>query len=227
LKLSVGSPCFPPQRYLSSLRTIALENHAAAVSDHLGFTRRARDGVEIGHFAPVPYTEAALDVVSRNVERVQKQLAPLPFFLETIAYLFQFEGTMSETEFLNRLLARTGCGWLLDVTNIYANGLNFGFDPREFIAEVIETPSRIQMHLSGGYLDDDLAMYMDSHSQPIPDEVWELYRYALERGGKKVEAVFIERDADFPSERQWRKEVRKARAIAEVTHLVALAEVDE
>lgn len=224
LKLSVGSPDRPPPDYLAALKEIAVENRAAAVSDHLGFTRGAADGVEIGHFAPVPYTEAALDATGRNVEYVQKYMAPMPFFLETIAYVFQFAGTMSEAEFLMLLLKRTGCGWLLDVTNVYANARNFGFDARQFIEEVIAVPQRIQMHLSGGFFDPQQKMYMDSHSRAIPDEVWDLYRYSLQLGGKKVEAVFIERDADYPDEEEWRREVRKARQIAESVDRDALAE---
>jgi uncharacterized protein (UPF0276 family) len=49
----------------------------------------------------------------------------------------------------------------------------------------------------------------------VHEEVWDLYRFALEEGRGKVDAVFIERDADFPSESGWRDEVRAARAIAE------------
>ena len=39
LKMSPASADPPARRYLDEIRTIALENDAAAVSDHLGFTR--------------------------------------------------------------------------------------------------------------------------------------------------------------------------------------------
>jgi uncharacterized protein (UPF0276 family) len=58
-------------------------------------------------------------------------------------------------------------------------------------------------------------MYIDSHSQPVPDAVWDLYRFALEQGRGKIDAVFIERDQDFPDETGWRGEVRQTRRIAE------------
>ena len=138
----------------------------------------------------------------------------MPFYLENIAALFYFKGTMSEAEFLTRVLQRTGCGWLLDVTNLYANARNHGYDAAAFLRQVVPTATRLQIHLSGGYFDAEAGLYMDSHSRPVPDEVWSLYRQALELGRGKVDAVFIERDQDFPDEAGWRAEFRRAHGIA-------------
>lgn len=215
LKLSVGSPEPPGRNYLDALRAIADENGAASVSDHLGFTRDGHNGVEMGHFAPMPWTAEALDATCRNIDLIQRHFDPLHFYIENIAYLFQFAGTMSEQEFLRRVLQSTGCGWLLDVTNVYANARNFGYDPFEFIAGVMPIPQRVQMHLAGGFWDEKAEMYIDSHSHPVPDEVWTLYRFALEQGRGKIDAVFIERDQDFPDEAGWRGDVRRTREIAE------------
>lgn len=215
LKLSVGSPEPPGREYLEGLKAICSENGAASVSDHLGFTRDGNHGVEMGHFAPMPYTLEALDATCRNIDLIQRYFRPLPFYIENIACLFQFQGKMSEAEFLSEVLRKTGCGWLLDVTNVYANARNFGYEPFEFVEQVIEIPKRVEMHLAGGYWDEATRLYVDSHSRPIPDEVWDLYRFALDRGRGKVEAVFIERDQDFPDEAGWRDEVRRVRALAE------------
>jgi uncharacterized protein (UPF0276 family) len=215
LELSVASPEPPRRHYLEGLKAIAEENGAAAVSDHLGFTRDTNHGVGMGHFAVPPFSVPALDATCRNLDLIQDFLRDLPFYLENIAYLFRFQGTMTEAEFLARLLRKSGCGWLLDVTNLYANGLNHDYDARAFIREVMPAAPRVQMHLSGGFYDDEVQMYVDSHSEPIPAEVWDLYRFALEQGRGKVDAVFIERDANFPAEAGWRAEVRQARRIAE------------
>lgn len=215
LKMSPASADPPSRTYLDAIAALAAENGADAISDHLGFTRDASDGVELGHFAPPPFTPAALDTVIHNIDFIQRHLRSFHFYIENIAYLFRFDGALSEEVFLCQVLERTGCGWLLDVTNVYANGLNFGYDAAAFIRAVVPAATRIQMHLAGGYRDEKTGMYIDSHSRPIPDPVWDLYRIALESARGKVDAVFIERDQDFPDESGWRQEVRHARWLAE------------
>jgi uncharacterized protein (UPF0276 family) len=215
LKLSVACPQPPLRCYMEAIRAIADENGAQSISDHLGFTRDGNGRIELGHFQSPPFTPIALDVTCRNIDYIMRFFRGRDFYIENIAYLFLFKGTMTEAEFLSRVLDRTGCGWLLDVTNVYANAINHGYDAREFIAEVMPFAARVQMHLAGGYFDEKARRYFDSHSKPIPDEVWDLYRFALRAGYGKVEAVFIERDAEHPDEAGWRGEVRHARAIAE------------
>ena len=215
LKLSPASPDPPARAYLDAIKAIAEENGANSVSDHLGFTRDGDGGVEMGHFAPPPYTTAALDVTCRNLDVIQKHFRGLDFFLENIAYLFQFQAEMSEADFLSRVLERTGCGWLLDVTNVYANAQNHGYDSYEFIRSVMPFARKVEMHLAGGFYDEKAQIYIDSHSHPIPEPVWDLYRYSLELARGRVDAVFIERDQNFPDEAGWRAEVKKTRQIAE------------
>jgi len=221
LKLSIASPDPPAVRYMEALKAIAHENSAGSISDHLGFTRDGNGGMEIGHFAPPPYTVAALDCTARNIDTIQRFFGETRFYVENVAYLFQFNGTMSEAEFFRDVLERTGCGCLLDVTNVYANAMNFGYDACEFIEEVLPAAESVQMHLAGGFYDDKAEMYIDSHSHPIPDAVWELYRFALEMAYDKLDAVFIERDQNFPDEAGWRNEIRAARQIADEVGAIA------
>ena len=221
LKLSVASPEPPGRDYMDALKAIAVENGAGSISDHLGFTRDGDRGVEMGHFAPPPYTAAALDATCRNIDVIHRHFRATRFYLENIAYLFRFTGTMTEAEFLADVLSKTGCGWLLDVTNVYANSLNYGYDAYEFIEQVMPAATDVQMHLAGGFFDERVQKYIDSHSHPIPQPVLELYEFALEQGQGKVEAVFIERDQNFPEEEGWRREVRTVRDIAESVGAIA------
>ena len=64
-------------------------------------------------------------------------------------------------------------------------------------------------------------MYIDSHSHPVPEPVWDLYRFALEMAHDKVNAIFIERDQNFPDEAGWRADVRMVRDIAEQVGAIA------
>lgn len=215
MKLSVGSPEPPDWRYLEALHEIAVENGASAISDHLGFTRDGNQGIELGQIAPVPCTEAAFENVCRNIQLIQDYFAPLPFYVETIASPFRLRGTWSDAEFLARVLERTGCGWLLDVKNVYANGLNHRIDPRAFIEIVLPIPQRVQMHLAGGLSEKPGNFYSSSHSQPIPEAVWDLCQRILEIGAGMIDAVFIERDQDLRDETWWPGEIYRARNLFE------------
>lgn len=221
LKLSVASADPPGEKYMKALKEIADENGADSISDHLGFTRNAHEGVEMGHFAPPPYTQQALDATVRNLDVIQNYFGDRRFYLENVAYLFEFDGEMSEQEFLTETLKRSGSGWLLDVTNVYANSVNFGYDPYEFIKGVMPHADSVQMHLAGGVYDEKVQKYIDSHSHPIPDDVFDLYRFSLEQGKGKINAIFIERDQEFPDEAGWRSEVKRVREIMEEVYAIS------
>lgn len=202
---------------LRQLRELALQTGADSISDHLGLWRGEQQGAD-GHFAPPCWTESALDASCRNVSCIQNYFEPLPFFVETIPYVFRHQGEMTEAEFLSRLLTRTGCGWLCDLANVYANALNFQFDAYEFLAEVVPSAQRMQLHLSGIFFDDSAGMTIASQAQAIPDAVWELYRFALQQGRGKIEAVFVEREQLRAESRSWIDEIRAARRIAQDTY---------
>lgn len=223
LELSVSSPDPPETRYLDALVEVAHENGAVAITDHLGFNHGRRGGAGAGHVMTPPLTRAALDTTCRNIEFIQRRFEPFGFYVENLAHFFLLAGEMDEAAFFDRLLRRTGCGLLLDITNAYANQVNFGADARDFIAAALPGAARVQMHLAGGFFHEERGRYIDSHSEPIPEAVWELYRLALEIAGDKVDAVFIERDWNFPAEAGWRNEVHKARAIAEAVSRRSLA----
>lgn len=214
LELSVCSPEPPQPRYLDALVEIADENGAAAITDHLGFTHAQRGGAGIGHVSTPPLSREALDATCRNIDRIQRRFGHRKLFIENLAHFFLLPGTLHEAEFIRRMLERTGCGLLLDVTNAYANQWNFGTDAAEFIQAVVAAAERVQMHLAGGYYDERFGRYIDSHSEPVPQEVWDLYRLALKLAGGKIDAVFIERDWKFPSEAGWRSEVHRAGELA-------------
>jgi len=215
LELSVSSPVPPERRYLDALVEVARENGAVAISDHLGFNHGATGGAGAGHVMTPPLTQAALDATCRNVALIQRRFEPYQFYVENLAHFFQLEGTMAEETFFCRMLQRTGCGLLLDITNSYANERNFGTSAREFIEAVIPAASCVQIHLAGGFYHSQYQRYIDSHSEAIPEEVWDLYEHALDLGGDKIDAVFIERDWNFPKAAGWRNEVHRARGIAE------------
>ena len=75
------------------------------------------------------------------------------------------EPDMSEPAFFNRLHAKTGCGMLLDLHNLYANTLNLGISADEYLAE-LDPEIVVEIHLAGG--DWLKGHYTDSHSRRTP-----------------------------------------------------------
>jgi len=216
LELSVSGPVGPDSQYLDELLEVATENGAHSITDHLGFTHAAPGGAGAGHVMAPPFTLEALDTTCRNIDRIQKHFRGFGFYVENLAHFFEWRDGMPEVEFMVRMLERTGCGLLLDITNAYANERNFGGNARDFIRAVLPAANRVQMHLAGGFFDESRGRYIDSHSEPIPGEVWTLYEEALSLSHTKLDAVFIERDWNFPSEAGWRNEVHHARSLAEL-----------
>ena len=77
---------------------------------------------------------------------------------------------MPQTEFFTRLVTSTGCGVLLDLTNVYINSVNHGFDPLAFI-RAMPTDHIVQTHLAGGFCSD--GMMIDSHSEIVDESARE------------------------------------------------------
>lgn len=143
-------------------------------SDHLSFVRvSGPDGHEhnAGLAVPIPYDRELLDLVSERIAAIQDRV-PAPFLVENNVYFVDVpEPEMTEPEFLNALVERTGCGLLLDLHNVYANARNHEFDAMDFVRELNLDAVR-EIHIAGG---GELAgMYTDSHSGPCPEAVWQL-----------------------------------------------------
>src|SRR5439155_25020083 len=117
-------------------------------SEHIAFTRAG--GVDIGHLSPVPFTYEAIDVLSRNIAEVRRYI-DVPLILENITYMVEMPGAeLNEAQFLTELLERTDCGLLLDVTNLYTNAVNHGYDLQSML-EQLPLERVVQLHFAGGY----------------------------------------------------------------------------
>lgn len=192
LGLSIGTAGPLDLAYVDCIRRLARRLDARAYSEHLSFTRAG--GMETGALLPIPRTRAALTVVSENVVRVQDRLGK-QLLLENVAAYFDYaDAEMSEPEFVSALVARTGCGLLLDVHNVYVNATNFGFDPYAYLRELPAGAVR-QMHIAGG--EDVGGIYVDSHATPVCDTVWTLCAVALER--QSPDCIVLEWDQNLPT----------------------------
>lgn len=208
VSLSIGStdPLDPP--YLDDLAALAERVGPAWISDHLCWTGIA--GHNSHDLLPMPLTEASLDHVVGRIRQVQDRLGR-PLILENpSSYLTFRDDGMPEWEFLARMAEAADCGLLLDVNNVYVSSVNHGFDPFAYI-EAIPAERVVQIHLAGPT--DCGTHLMDTHDSPVRDEVWPLYRLALERTGGV--STLLEWDSNIPGWADLLAELAKARAVRE------------
>jgi len=172
--LSLGSAEVDDPEYLDHLADWSRRHAAWWLSDHLSFSQVRSAGGRVHHAAlalPVAHDAESLEVVAARVQAARQRLG-VPFLVENSAsYVDLAEPEMTEAGFLNALLARTGCGLLLDLHNLHVNTRNHGQDPAAFLEE-LDLGAVLEIHIAGG---SELGgMYTDSHSGACPAAVWEL-----------------------------------------------------
>ena len=206
VSMSIGSSDGLDIDYLRKLKALADEVQPLFVSDHLSWSRIA--GFNSHDLLPVPYTDEALAMVCRNIDMAQEILGRSMLFENPSSYV-AFEGaTMTEWEFIAEMSRRTGCGLLLDVNNVFVSAGNHGFDAHAFLRGIPANRVR-QVHLAGHT--EGAGMLIDTHDQPVCDDVWALYATAMSLLGPV--ATMIERDDSIPPLAELMTELDKARGI--------------
>lgn len=192
VSMAIGDAHGVPNRYLDRLSTLIARVEPKVVSDHLCW------GTFGGHYGhdlwPLHYTEETLAQVVTQVGRVQERLRRQILLENPSSYVAFAASTIPEWEFLAEVACRSGCGILLDVNNIYVSSINHGFSWRTYV-EHIDPESVGYFHLAGHT--DKKSYLLDSHVGPVPEVVWEVYRYALTHIGRKP--ALIEWDEDVPA----------------------------
>ncbi len=193
--LSLGSAQGLDPAHLARVGDLVARLKPAFVSDHLSWS--AVDGVHLNDLLPLPYTEETLDIVARNIAQAQDAFDRRMLIENPSRYVGFTGSTMDEPEFLKRLVARTGCGLLLDVNNVYVSAVNLGFEARDYLARI--PPQMVEeIHLAGfSPSAEHSGVLVDSHSRPVADDVWTLYEFTIGLIGPR--ATLIEWDSEVPS----------------------------
>lgn len=202
LSLATDEPL--KSEHLDKVLAVADKVNAVSLSEHLSMTEAG--GIDIGQLTPIPWTIEASDVVIRKIEQIQQRCA-LPFALEHVAYRFFYPRTeLSEPEFINRILDRTGCDLILDLNNLYCNAKNANYDPHGWL-EHIWLDRVTTIHLAGGFQSSD-GTFQDGHNYPVPEPVWGLLDYVLRR--VTPQAIIVERTGNYPGIEAVLAEVQRA-----------------
>lgn len=203
LGLSLGTPGPLDQFTLERFAQVVSVANPLWISEHVAFTRTSE--VDLGHLNPVRPCEDMLAVIAENAQALMQRCGK-PLILENITSHLPIKGSMSETTFLNRLCELAGCGLLLDVTNLFINSKNHGFDPVSWFRD-LESSRIVQLHVVGYGFHD--GKWDDDHSRPIQEELFELAREIC--NWAPIQGVIIERDASFPSNEEMASELRRLR----------------
>nr|WP_086939247.1 DUF692 domain-containing protein [Thaumasiovibrio occultus] len=218
--LSLGSAEPLNPLHLNQLAELVKRVQPIAVSEHLSWS--AINGQHFNDLLPLPYTHEALRNFCDHVDEVQTKLQRQILIENPSSYLSFENGDFSEWDFLVEMQKRTGCGLLLDLNNIYVSAFNHGFSADTYLAAIDPTSVK-EIHLAGftaKHLPEG-ELWIDTHSKPVNDAVWQLYRQWLTTHSKRhgVPATLIEWDSDIPPLDVLLAEAAKAEAIIdEVCH---------
>lgn len=129
------------------------------------------------------------------------------------SYLRYRHSTIPEWEFISAASARTGCGILCDINNVFVSASNHAFDARRYLRAL---PARRigEIHLAGHCLrtlEDGRSIRIDDHGSRVCDEVWQLYAFSVDLFGPVP--TLIEWDTDVPPLRVLLEEAAKAQSI--------------
>jgi uncharacterized protein (UPF0276 family) len=199
-------------RRLDRLARLVDRVEPAFWSEHLACVRAG--DIEIGHLAATPRTSATIDATAANLSRASTIVGSRPM-VENIASLMEPPASdRSEVEWVSAVLTASDCDLLLDLHNVHANSLNFGFDPIAYLDGL--DPERIgAIHLAGGRWIDDVAgverRYLDDHLHDVPDPVYDLLVEVGARVPRPL-TVILERDGRFPPMRHLLWQLDRARA---------------
>jgi uncharacterized protein len=214
VSLSVGSTDPLNLEYLRKLKALAKRLQARWVSDHLCWT--GVSGRNTHDLLPMPYTDESLEHTIARVRQVSAFLER-PLVLENPSTYLEFAASnWNEWDFLATLAEQADCGLLLDVNNVYVSSFNHGFDPYKYI-DRMPADRVVQYHLAGHTHKG--THILDTHSDHVIDEVWDLYRHAHRRTGGA--ATLLEWDEAIPGLEVVHAEALKARQYREDARQVA------
>lgn len=203
VSLYFGSTDPYDQDQLRRLKRLSQRTKTPFLSDHLCWG--SYDGSISHDLLPIPYTKEALRNTTERVRYVQDYLE-IPVCIENASSYLEFQDSeMTEWQFLSELVEGADCGILLDVNNVFVSSQNHNFDAMEYLRSI--PLDRVgQIHVAGHSTLD--RYLLDTHDKPVPDSVWDLYRFVVDQIGPVN--TLLEWDAQIPSFEEVHEEALKA-----------------
>lgn len=201
LLLNLGGPDPIDLVFLKRLKPFLDRHRVRCYSDHLSFCGERGLLYEL---LPIPFTDEAVLHTARRIRLVQDVLER-PIAIENASYYCTLAQDLTESAFVNAVLAEADCRLLLDINNVYVNSQNHGYDPVAFLREL--PGERIAYAHVAGHLRPTEGLIIDTHGAAVVDPVWQLLATAFELFG--VFPVLLERDENIPELDEVLAEVRQ------------------
>lgn len=217
--LSIGGPGQLDADHLARLRQLCDRYEPDSFSEHLAWSSHGSE--YLNDLLPLPYTDETLSLVCDHIDTVQSELGRRMLLENPSTYVLFEHSTIPEVDFLRAVAARTGCGLLLDVNNVFVSCTNHRTNPRDWLAGF---PLDLvgEIHL-GGHTTEDLPsgpLLIDAHGTPIADPVWALFAEVIAQTGPRP--TLVEWDNDVPEWPVLQAEAQRAQDILDRTG-IALA----
>ena len=190
LSLNLGGPAPLDEAFLHKVRQFLDTFNVRCYSEHLSYC--ADDG-HLYNLMPIPFTEEAVRHTAARIRRVQ-DIIGRRLAIENVSYYAAPGQEMTETEFINNVLAEADCDLLLDVNNIYVNSINHGYDAETWLKS-LPAERIVYAHVAGHYVEaEDLRV--DTHGADVIDPVWKLLETCYAHFG--IFPTLLERDFNIP-----------------------------
>jgi uncharacterized protein (UPF0276 family) len=178
-------------------------------SEHLAFVRGI--DVEIHHLAAPPRNQNTLNGTLENLHKAKKVIGASPYMENTATLIHPPGNNWMEKEWIEKILSSSEVNLLLDLHNLYANSVNFSFDPIDFIYSIPENRIRT-VHIAGGKWvgKEGSKRILDTHFHPVPDPVYDLL-FVLGKHVKGDLDIILERDGHYPPFAILLEELQRAR----------------
>ena len=194
LSLSIGGPAPLDTDLVKDIKQFIADHGVCIYSEHLSYTN---DGGQLYDLLPMPFTDEAVMYTANRVKQVQDILGQR-MALENVSYYTTPKRDLDEADFVKAVIEEADCDMLLDVNNVYVNGVNHEYEPMDFIKKM-PLERVVYIHIAGHYVEPD-GLIVDTHGADVIHPVWDLLEQTYNLIGNKP--TLLERDFNIPSTAQ-------------------------